>query len=125
MDIIGISPRFLSKLFNEIKLCSPGSLTPFCVTIVANLRVSLVVEIVLPSDVFYFDIHTFLLRCQKQMVPEIKSKFHCRLKLWHDYRINKDALNPSQKCLPGQNLHQLLRRVSVVQQWDKDTQVDQ
>ena len=60
------------------------------------------------------------------MVPEIKSKFHCRLKLWHDYIIsNKDALNPSQKCLPGQNLHQLLRRVSVVQQWDKDTQVDQ
>jgi len=41
-----------------------------------NLHVSLVVEIVLPSDVFYYDIHTFLLRCQTQMVPENKSKFH-------------------------------------------------
>ena len=59
------------------------------------------------------------------MVPENKSKFHRRLKLLRQIISNKEAFTPSQKCLPGQNLHQLLRRASVVQQWDKDTQVDQ
>ena len=64
--------RFLAFVIN---LYLPGSWKPFYVIVAANRHVFREEEIVQPFDEFWFCIHTFLLRCQKQRAPKKENRF--------------------------------------------------